>query len=368
VLLFYTRSDRYTWNRICQPYDQDYLDTFFDQKDEDGRRWKRTDLTGAGIRHGETGQEWRGLDVTGRGRHWAYPPAMLEELDRKGRVHWPKKAGGMPRLKQYPEELPGVPLQDVWVDIPPMHNLSKERLGYPTQKPIALLQRIIEASSNPGDVVFDPFCGCGTAIDAAQHLRRRWIGIDVTYLAVDLICKRLRHSYGAAIADSYRIKGIPTDLEGAYALFHDNQFDFERWAVSIIDAQPNEKQVGDRGIDGRVRFHAGKDRIGQVLVSVKGGRALNPAMVRDLAGTVNREQAEMGILLTLEPSTRGMTQEVAQSSTYTSPLTGQKYPKLQLLTVGELLKGKRPNMPPAILPYFKAVQREGDQLTLRVAG
>jgi len=247
-------------------------------------------------------------------------------------------------------------IDNVW-RIPCLQPAAAERLGYPTQKPLALLERIIAASSNEGDLVLDPFCGCGTTIDVAQHFKRRWIGIDITYLAVDLIRKRLSHGYGAEIVNSYRVKGIPTDLEGAHALFENNPFDFERWAVSLIDAQPNEKQVADMGIDGRVRFHAGLEKIGQVIVSVKGGRSINPSMVRDLAGTVKREGAEMGILLTLEKSTRGMATEVAQSSSYSSPLTGQTYPKLQLLTVGDLLSGKRPKMPPAILPYFKAVQR-----------
>lgn len=140
-LLFYSKSDSYAWNRIFEPYNQGYLETFFDQQDEDGRRWKRMDLTGAGVRHGETGQKWRGIDVTAKGRHWAYPPSTLDNLDRDGRIHWPQKKGGMPRLKQYPEDLSGVPLQDVWADISPMHNLSRERLGYPTQKPEALLER-----------------------------------------------------------------------------------------------------------------------------------------------------------------------------------------------------------------------------------
>jgi DNA modification methylase len=164
TLLFYSKGDTYCWNKCFDPYDQDYLETFFDQEDADGRRWKRTDLTGAGTRNGETGLPWRGIDVTAKGRHWAYPPRELDKLQAKGKVHWPKKTDGMPRLKQYPEDLPGVPFQDVIAHIRTMHNLSEERLGFPTQKPVALLERIISASSNPGDVVLDPFCGCGTTV------------------------------------------------------------------------------------------------------------------------------------------------------------------------------------------------------------
>ena len=176
LIYFYSKTDRSLWNRCYQDYDEQYLETFFDQSDPDGRRWKRTDLTGAGTRRGETGIPWRGIDITAKGRHWAYLPAVLERLDAEGRIHWPKKQGGMPRLKQYPEDLAGVPIQDVWTDIRPMHNLSSERLGYPTQKPLALLERIIAASSNEGDVVLDPFCGCGTAVHAAEKLGRQWIG------------------------------------------------------------------------------------------------------------------------------------------------------------------------------------------------
>jgi site-specific DNA-methyltransferase (adenine-specific) len=159
----YSKSDDYTWNQQFQPYDESYLDAFYTHFDGE-RRWRRSDLTGAGIRHGETGKPWRGIDVTAKGRHWAHPPSVLEVMDSEGKLHWPRKANGMPMFKRFADEQPGVPLQDVWTDIPPMHNLSRERVGYPTQKPEALLERIIQASSNPGDIVLDPFCGCGTTI------------------------------------------------------------------------------------------------------------------------------------------------------------------------------------------------------------
>ncbi len=362
VILLYSKSSAYVWNPQFEPHSKEYLASHYGQRDEHGRAFTLSDLTASGVRHGSSGMPWRGFEPASKGNHWKFKIETLDTLDTGGRIYWPKKEGGWPRYRRYLEDVKGVPLQDVWTDIFPVNAKAAERLGYPTQKPIALLERLIRASSNEGDIVLDPFCGCGTTIDAAQHVKRNWIGIDVTYLAVDLIRKRLRHSYGEAIESTYRVEGIPTDLEGAYALFHHNKFDFERWAVSIIDAQPNEKQSGDRGIDGRVRFHAGKERIGEIIISVKGGQTLNPGMVRDLVGTVSRERAEMGILLTLEKSTRGMTQEMSRGSTYTSPLTGQTYPKIQLLTVAELLDGRRPRMPPAILPYFKAAQRVGEQL------
>ncbi len=191
LIFFYHKGDGAAWNPVYTKHDPDYLNVFFDQMDSDGRRWKRSDLTGAGVRRGETGQVWRGLDVTAKGRHWAYPPRVLEELDAAGRVHWPAKVGGMPRLKQYPEDLPGVPLQDIWTDIKPLHNLAEERMRYPTQKPETLLERIVTASSNPGDLVADFFCGSGTTLAVAEKLGRKWIGADLGRFAIHTSRKRL---------------------------------------------------------------------------------------------------------------------------------------------------------------------------------
>lgn len=212
-------------------------------------------------------------------------------------------------------------------------------------------------------MVLDPFCGCGTAVDAAQKLHRRWIGIDITYLAIDLIQKRLRHTYGdMAVYDVY---GIPADVQGAQRLFETNAFDFERWAVSLVDGWPNQRQVGDRGIDGVIEFSADDARrTGRALVSVKGGRQLNPAMMRDLVGTVEREKAEMGIFICLSEPTRGMKDEAARSGSYTNLFTGQSYPKVQVLTVAELLAGKRPKMPTVLLPYVQARSRGPENLSL----
>ncbi len=265
--------------------------------------------------------------------------------------------------KQYRPNPLGTPVDDVW-DIPIINPLSKERLGYPTQKPLVLLERIIVASSNEGDIVLDPFCGCGTTVDAAHKLNRCWIGIDITYLAIDLIRKRLRHTYGDDIETSYEVMGIPRDLDGARALFSANHFDFERWAVSLIDAQPKEKQGGDKGIDGVARFHVDFTRIGQVLVSVKGGRQLNPAMVRDLVGTVQRTKAEMGVLITLAEPTRGMVEEANASGSYLNEITGTSYPKVQIVTTADLLAGRLPKMPTPILPYVKAKPWGGDQFSM----
>jgi site-specific DNA-methyltransferase (adenine-specific) len=274
VIFFYTGSDEYTWNPQYQPYDAVYIETFFEQIDANGRRWKRMDLTGDGIRNGESGEPWRGIDVTGKRRHWAIPreaviavgidPAKstsvekLEALDKAKMIHWPKKEGGMPRLKQYADTMPGVPLQTVWTDIPPLHNLSAERLGYPTQKPTPLLERIIKSSSNPNDIVLDAFCGCGTALVAAQNLGRQWIGIDVSPTACRVMAKRLRDVchmreneplWKAHRTDAFVVRDLPWTVEKLKQL---PPFEFENWAVIALGGIPNKVQVGDMGVDGRI--------------------------------------------------------------------------------------------------------------------
>lgn len=191
VILFYTKSDRHTWNPQFEKYGEYYLDQFYTHVDQAGRRWRRSDLTAAGVRHGETGQPWRGIDVTAKGRHWFVPPAELEELDAAGKIHWPQKPGGMPMLKRYHDEQLGVPLQDVWADIKPIHNLGAERTDYPTQKPEALLHRIISASSNANDLVLDCVCGSGTTPVVAEKLGRRWIAADLSRFAIHTTRKRL---------------------------------------------------------------------------------------------------------------------------------------------------------------------------------
>lgn len=246
---------------------------------------------------------------------------------------------------------------DVWTDIPSLHQADAERIGYPTQKPLALLKLIISASSNEHDVVLDPFCGCGTTIAAAQYLTRRWIGIDITYLAVDLIENRLRDVFGEVVEGSYRTVGIPRDVEGAYALFEHSPLDFERWAVSLVNGQPNHKQVGDRGIDGIIRFPGDEKETQRILVSVKGGKHLTPTMIRDLIGAVNTERAAMGLLITLEVPTKGMVGAANRSGIYYAQAYGTKYPKVQIISISELLAGKKPHLPPTLNPYIPAQRR-----------
>jgi site-specific DNA-methyltransferase (adenine-specific) len=379
TLLFYAKGETNIWNQLFMEYDPAYLEMFLDSVDEKGVRYKRSDLTGAGTSQGDSGKQWRGIDVTSKGRHWATPDAMIEEfvgkkaaatlstqqkldlLDERKRIHWPEKEDGMPRLKQYVEDLPGVPLQDVITDIRPLHNLAAERLGYPTQKPLALLERIIAASSNEGDVVLDPFCGCGTTIHAAQKLKREWIGIDVTHLAISLIEKRLNDAFPGI---KYEVHGTPKDLEGARALAAQDKYQFQWWAVSLVNAVPfgGKKKGADSGIDGLIYFKPEGKATEKAIVSVKGGDNVNVAMVRDLAHVVDREKAKIGVFITLADSTGPMRTEAVKAGYYET-IYG-KYPKIQILTLADLFEGKKPNIPLVDSSSFKKAAREdegGDQ-------
>lgn len=379
VILFYSKGDKYTWNPQHQAYSQEYIDGWFTGKDEDGKPYRLTLLTGSGTRNGESGKPWGGYDPTTSNRHWAIPGflrpelgedvppravhAALDRMQEIGRIIWPATGEftGVPMLKQYLDDMEGVQLQDVWTDIPPLAPKARERLGYPTQKPLALLERIIEASSNPGDVVLDPFCGCGTTVDAAQKTGRAWVGIDVTYIAVDLIEKRLLHTYGSGIKAEYEVDGIPKDAGGADALFKKDPFEFERWAVTRINARPNERsrQQGDKGVDGVATFPLSKSEVGRILVSVKGGDTINPAMVREVQGTIELHKAELGILITRKPPTKAMIDAANHSGSYTHPANGQKFPRVQIITTTELLAGRRPDIPHVNLPYIQAQRSAG---------
>jgi site-specific DNA-methyltransferase (adenine-specific) len=355
VILFYGRSEKMKWIGGHEAYDEAYVKQRFARGDD--RPWKDADLTGAGIRHGETGKQWRNFDVTAKGRHWAYPPTELDRLDAEGLIYWPKKSGAWPRFKRYLDEAKGVPLQDVWTDIDPINSQAQERLGYPTQKPQALLERIIEASSNKGDVILDPFCGCGTTIHAAQKLKREWIGIDITHLAISLIEKRLNDAFPGI---KYEVHGTPKDLEGARALAAQDKYQFQWWAVSLVNAVPfgGKKKGADSGIDGLIYFKPEGKTTEKAIVSVKGGDNVNVAMVRDLAHVVDREKAKIGVFITLGDSTGPMRTEAVKSGYYET-IYG-KYPKVQILTIEELFSGKQPNIPLVDSASFRKAAKEAE--------
>jgi len=301
-------------------------------------------------------------EVMGVSRYWRFSQARMDELIDAGQVVQ-AKPGAVPERKQYLDEGKGTSSQSLWTDIVEINPMAAERLGYPTQKPVALLERIISASSEPGGVVLDPFCGCGTAIDAAQRLGRRWISIDITFIAVDLIEKRLQDRF-PGIEGSYETFGIPRDMGGAQALFHHSPFDFERWAVTRINARPNEKQVGDKGVDGVARFYLDKKTNGRVLVSVKGGQTIGPQFVRDLIGTVETQKAQMGVLITMTEPTRGVLDAVDHGGTYTWPINNQTYPRVQVITIRELLRGDRPDLPQSLMPYIQASRAAAESAQL----
>ena len=266
-------------------------------------------------------------------------------VDESGREYVLSDAGRGRRVKRYLDEAMayGMPVGDVWDDIPALTSSAKERLGYETQKPLALLKRIIETSSNQGDLVLDPICGCGTALVAAEELGRSWIGIDITYLAVDVMARRLRDHFPGI---SFEIRGQPQDEEGARALAEKDRFQFQVWALSLVSAQPldQDRKGADRGIDGYLTFLIGREQYERAIVQVKSGHVL-PGMVRDLRGVLEREKAPFALLITLERPTEGMQREAADAGFYQVPGIGEEIPRLQILPVRELLQGKRPKVP-----------------------
>ncbi|MBI5868123.1 MAG: restriction endonuclease [candidate division Zixibacteria bacterium] len=373
VILFYSRSQEMVWNRTFQEYDESYIEKFYHLADARGR-YQLDNLTGAGIRSGESGTPWRGIDPTTKGRHWAIPSDIVDELtpsagvrqlstqekldllDQAGLIYWPPK-GNVPRLRRYLRANAGVSIQDVITDLDAVSAHARERLGYPTQKPEALLERILSASSNEGDVVLDPFCGCGTTIAAAQRLKRRWIGIDVTHLAITLIKQRLWDSFETK-AD-YKVVGEPVSLSEAEALANADRFQFQWWALGLVNARPVEQKKGaDQGIDGRLYFHdeGAKGATKQIVLSVKSG-GVTVKDVRDLRGVIEREHAVIGVLISLESPTRPMRTEAAGAGIYNSPW-GTKHPAMQILTIEDLLAGKGIDYPSRTNRTFKKAPKK----------
>ena len=344
IILFYARGSRATWNPSFEPHSPAYLQSHYRNKSEDGRHYTLSDLTAAGTRNGESGKIWRGFDPASKGNHWKFAVGTLDELDAGGRIYWPKKVGGWPRYVRYLDELKGTPIQDVWDDIPPVNARAQERLGYPTQKPLALLERIIAASSAEGGTVLDPFCGCGTAVHAAQKLGRRWIGIDVTHLAISLIEKRLTSAFPGI---AFTVEGTPKDLASAQDLAHRDKYQFQWWAVSMVDAMPfgGKKKGADGGVDGVIYFKPAGKRTEKAIVSVKGGANVGVQMIRDLHSAMEREKAPIGVFITAAMPTSVMEREAAAVGRYKAEATGKTYPRLQIITLAELFAGKRPDIP-----------------------
>jgi len=358
VILFYAKDTTYKFNQLYTSYSETQLSRY--KKDEKGRLYKAENLTFS-TPNPSRQFEWRGTKPPPN-RSWGASLEQLEEWWNKGRIL--TKRDGTPRLdglKIYLDETQGgSPLTTLWDDIARIGNTAGERLGYPTQKPEALLERIISASSNEGDLVLDPFCGCGTTVVVAERLKRCWIGIDITHLAITLMRHRLHDTFGPDLS-SYEVIGDPKDLSSARALAEENRYQFEWWALGLVDARPaqDKRKGADRGVDGYINFfddNSGKAKT--VVVQVKSG-----GVTRNQVATLNsdreRENAPIGILITLEEPTRPMLQEGVTAGSYEPEhFPGYQYPRIQILTIRELLEGKEAQYPRMAPPAtFKRAQR-----------
>jgi len=354
-LLFYGKSREKQFNKSYGEYSTEQLSRY--KYSDAGGRFRAENLTAPHFSSTRT-VEWRGIHP-GQNRQWRFGEDELERLYQQGRILLQKD--GRPRkdgLKEYLHDAKGALLQDIWTDIG-MAPTTGERLGYPTQKPLALLERIIQASSNEGDFVLDPFCGCGTTIHAAQKLKRHWIGIDITHLAISLIEKRLRDAFPGIAFD---VHGTPKDLEGARALAARDKYQFQWWAVSLVNAVPygGKKKGADSGIDGHIYFKPDGRTTEKAIVSVKGGDNVSVLMMRDLAHVVDREKACIGVFITLAEPTAPMKTEAVKAGYYETEFG--KYPKIQILTIRELFEGKKPAIPLVDPGYFKKAQMEASSI------
>ena len=351
VILLYRRdaSIDVSFTQPFADYEDNYVAAKYGKQDDQGRAYMLDNLTapGAGSR-GHPTYEFMGVT-----RYWRYNKEKMERLASEGRIVQPSP-GAVPRYKRYLDEMNGIAIGDIWTDISAINSQAKERLGYPTQKPQSLLERIIAASSNPGDVVLDPFCGCGTAVVAAEKLGRRWIGIDITHLSITLMKERLRDSFPGI---EFAVKGEPADVGSARMLAAADRYQFQWWALSLVRAKPaegKEKKGSDKGIDGVIMFaddHTGK--LKRCLVQVKSGK-VQAGDVRDLRGTMTREGAELGLFVTLDSSTQDMRKEAAQAGMYLSEGWQREYPRVQIATIGDLLAGVLPAIPYCVLTFTKA--------------
>jgi DNA modification methylase len=392
VLFWYTKSDSYVWNNIFSPYSEEYVASDYKRQDEYGRGYKAGDLTAAKA-GGDTLYEWRikrpasgapeweaDMDDEYKnprdgwvyssakpysGRIWAYSKENMREFAAAGKLVYGRT--GMPRLKLYADEMPGVPLQDEWNDIPPTSR--KEYLGYPTQKPIALLERIISVSSDEGGVVLDAFCGCGTTVAAAQKLKRKWIGIDITYQSVSLIMKRLEDTYGADALKGVELTGVPVDHASAAALANKaddkTRKEFEKWAILTYSnnrAMINEKKGSDKGIDGRAFILEPDGESNEILFSVKSGK-VNSGMIRDFKGVLEREKAAAGIFITLNAPTKDMIKEAVAAGKYQNGLMASPIEKIQIVTADEILSGARLYIPLSVAYKQEVVKSARKNIT-----
>ena len=314
MILFYGKSPDYIFNPQYIPYEKDYTDKFCKNLDDNGRRWTSSDLMAAGIRHGDSGKPWHGIDPNSKGNHWKFRVQKLDELEKEGRIYFPKKVGGVPRYKRYLDEMEGQLLQDVWDDILPLQAHSKERLGYPTQKPEALIERIMGASSNPMDIVLDPFCGCGTTLAVANKLGRRFIGIDVSPTACKLMGKRLRTLHA-----KYEIIGLPRTVAELKVL---QPFEFQNWVFEKLHGRVNPRKTSDMGIDGWIELDC--------PVQVKQSEDVGRNVIDNFETAIRRVNKVRGVIVALSFG-KGAHEEVAR-------VKNEEMIDIRLKTVEEILK------------------------------
>lgn len=325
TILFYSKGASPTWNVTYRPYDQKYIERDYRRVDESGRRYRLSDIQGPG--RAEKGNPY--YEVMGVFRHWRYSKEKMDDLIAQGRIIQ-TRPGAVPQYKRYLDEMPGIPAQSLWDDIQPINNRSKELMRYQTQKPLALLERIIQVSSNPGDLILDPFCGCGTAIHASEQLGRSWIGIDITYLAIQVIEDRIKTRLPQA---RYEVKGIPETEDDARALAARDPYQFQLWAVGRLGGISRGKGA-DQGIDGEIVFQTGRRDFDRSIISVKAGQHVGPSMISALRGTMEREGAAMGVFVCVNPPTSAMQKEAASAGRV--DLLGRDRPRIQIVTAKEL--------------------------------
>ncbi|MCY3505758.1 MAG: DNA methyltransferase [Chloroflexi bacterium] len=399
TIFFYSKGSSYFFSPQVRPYLRGYVESMFVHEDANGR-YRHADPTAEGVRTGDSGQPWKGYNPTSAGRHWAMPAYLREELEDRGEyteglssqekldlalkhnlIYLPSGQGGQPQVKRYLSRRSGTPLQDIWAYQPYTEGVlwetdesidedvkwtqRPEKLSYPTQKPEGLLRRIIATSCPPDGVVLDPFCGCGTAVAVAEGLGRKWVGIDVTHIAIALMKSRLHDTFGEDLSE-YEVIGDPKDVESARALAtesqHDGRFQFEWWALGLVDARPAKKTRGaDAGIDGSINFfddNSGKAK--RIIVQVKSGQ-VERGDVATLKGDMEREKADIGLFVTLVEPTEPMRQEAVSAGFYEPELyPGRLYPRVQILTIEELLSGEARAEYPRVAPQatFRRARRQ----------
>lgn len=344
VIFYYTRGDG-AWNEdeAFLPYDPLNLPektaAKYCHKDPDGRVYRLDNLINPNPDRPNLTYEFLGVT-----RVWRWTKDRMQTAYDAGLVVQ-SAPGRVPQLKRYLDKQRGLPLDDVWTDIPPLNSQAAERLGYQTQKPLALLERIIRLASRSGDTILDPFCGCGTAIEAAYVLGRQWIGIDVTPLAIDVVERRLARK-GARRKVTYEVDGIPVDLDGAHRLFAEDPHAFQMWATTLVDGQPRDggKKGADKGVDGIIYFQEDVRTIGQAIISVKGGTNIHATHIRDLIGAMTNTRSKIGVFVTLNAPTSAM--EDAARGAGSVDVGGKLRPAVQILTIEQLLDNRRPNLPP----------------------